>query len=113
MAEPTAEHFEEARAWLLRHVDRDLFPEAYVIDLAEALAAREARGFERGQKTNPAAVWGWAAAVGGDGWLLCPMVLRGDRLVVDANDVADAYDEAAAEKHWDAMRDFFGAHLAG
>lgn len=23
------------------------------------------------------------------------------------------YDEAAAEKHWDAMRDFFGAHLAG
>lgn len=23
------------------------------------------------------------------------------------------YDEAAAEKHWDAMKDFFGAHLAG
>jgi len=46
--EPTAEHIEEARAWLLRHVDRDLFPEAYVLDLADALAAREARGFERG-----------------------------------------------------------------
>ena len=53
MAEPTAEHFEEARAWLLRHVDRDLFPEAYVIDLAEALAAREARGFERGRQSAP------------------------------------------------------------
>lgn len=23
------------------------------------------------------------------------------------------YDKAAAEKHWDAMKDFFGAHLAG
>ena len=23
------------------------------------------------------------------------------------------YDEAAAEKHWDAMKEFFGAHLGG
>ena len=87
MADPTAEHIAEAAdLTACRHgdciqcgADRE--------DIAHALAAAEARGFERGQKMNPATVWGWAAASGGDGWLLCPMVLRGGQLVVDADDV--------------------------
>lgn len=55
--------------------------------LTAQVADAEARGFAQGQKANPATTWGWAAANGGDGWLLCPMVLRGQHLVTDTDAV--------------------------
>lgn len=70
----------------------------------DILEAAEARGFERGQKANPAAVWGWAAAVG-NGWLLCPMV-RGDQLVVDVNDVRGMIFGEPGREGYAAVRRF-------
>lgn len=46
---PTAEHIAEASAWLSR--DRDGTHYGDVQDLARALAAAEARGFERGRQS--------------------------------------------------------------
>lgn len=112
--EPTAEHIAEARAlrpegrpdeyeqWCQTHEGTDQDWHDWCV--ARALAAAEARGFERGQKANPAAVWGWAAAVG-NGWLLCPMV-RGDQLVVDVNDVRGMIFGEPGREGYAAVRRF-------